>query len=74
MTGERVFPPRMLLKWWLFGATEGVYGGREIARRLRGDLRFRYLAAGLTPDFRAINRFRIRHREELAYVFRETAP
>jgi transposase len=35
VTGERAYPPRMLLKLWLFGATEGVYSGREIARRLR---------------------------------------
>jgi transposase len=62
----------MLLKLWLFGATEGVYSGREIARRLRWDLRFRYLTGGLTPDFRTINRFRIRPREDFAYVFRET--
>jgi transposase len=71
-TGERAYPPRMLLKLWLFGATEGVYSGREIARRLRWDLRFRYLAGGLDPDFRTINRFRIRHREDFAHVFRET--
>ena len=72
VTGERAYPPRMLLKLWLFGATEGVYSGREIARRIRWDLRFRYLAGGLTPEFRTINRFRIRHREDFAHVFRET--
>jgi transposase len=71
-TGERAYPPRVLLKLWLFGATEGVYSGREISRRLRWDLRFRYLAGGLAPDFRTINRFRIRHREDFAQVFRET--
>jgi transposase len=70
--GERAYPPRMLLKLWLFGATEGVYSGRELSRRLRWDLRFRYLAGGLAPDFRTINRFRIRHREDFAQVFRET--
>ncbi len=56
----------------MFGATEGVYSGREIARRLRWDMHFQYLAGGLTPDFRTIDRFRIRHREDLAHVFRET--
>ena len=70
--GERAYPPRMLLKLWLFGATEGVYSGREMARRLRWDLRFRYLAGGLSPDFRTINRFRIRHRADFALIFRET--
>lgn len=45
--GEHAYPPRLLLKLWLFGAVEGVYSGREIAQRLRWDLRFRYLAGGL---------------------------
>ena len=70
--GEHAYPPRLLLKLWLFGAIEGVYSGREIARRLRWDLRFRYLAGGLAPDFRTINRFRLRHREDFAEVFRQT--
>ena len=62
----------MLLKLWLFGAIAGVYSGREIARRLHWDLRFRYLAGDLRPDFRTINRFRARHREDFAEVLRET--
>jgi len=70
--GERAYPPRVLLKLWLFGAIEGVYSGREIARRLRWDLRFRYLAGGLTPDFRTLNRFRVRHREDFEALFRQT--
>jgi transposase len=72
VAGERAYPPRLLLKLWLFGAIEGVYSGREISRRIRWDLRFRYLAGGLSPDFRTINRFRISHREDFALVFRET--
>jgi transposase len=70
--GEHAHPPRLLLKLWLFGAIEGVYSGREIARRLRWDLRFRYLAGGLSPDFRTINRFRSVHREDFAEVFRQS--
>lgn len=70
--GERAYPPRMLLKLWLFGAIAGVYSGREIARRLWWDLRFRHLAGELRPDFRTINRFRERHREDFAAVLRET--
>jgi len=70
--GERAYPPRMLLKLWLFGAIAGVYSGREIARRLFWDLRFRHLAAELRPDFRTINRFRERHREDFAAVLLQT--
>ena len=70
--GERAYPPRMLLKLWLFGATAGVYSGCELARRVHWDLRFRYLAGALRPDFRTINRFRMRHREGFAEIFRQT--
>jgi transposase len=70
--GEHAYPPRLLLKLWVFGAVAGVYSGREIAQRVRWDLRFRYLAGGLDPDFRTINRFRVRHREDFAEVFRQT--
>jgi transposase len=70
--GEHAYPPRLLLKLWLFGAVDGVYSGREIARRLYWDLRFRYLAGELRPDFRTVNRFRERHREDFAEVFRQT--
>ena len=70
--GERAFPPRMLLKLWLLGAVVGVYSGRELARRLHYDLRFRYLAAGLRPNFRTINRFRDRHHRDFREVFLQT--
>jgi transposase len=70
--GEHAYPPRLLLKLWLFGAIAGVYSGREIARRVHWDLRFRYLAGELRPDFRTVNRFRVRHGTEFAAVFRES--
>jgi transposase len=71
--GEHPYSPRLLVKLWLYAATQGVYSGREIARRLRRDLAFRYLAGdGPLPDFRTINRFRLRHREDFAWVLRET--
>ena len=48
--GEHAYDPRLLLKLWLYGATQGVYSGRELARRVRRDLAFRYLAgAGPVP-------------------------
>ena len=70
--GEHSYPPRVVLKLGWFGAIEGVYSGREMSRRLRWDLRFRYLAGGLVPDFRTLNRFRVRHREAFEYLFRQT--
>jgi transposase len=71
--GEHAYDPRLLLKLWLYAATQGVYSGRELARRVRRDLAFRFLVGdGPVPDFRTINRFRVRHREDCAVVLRET--
>jgi transposase len=73
VAGEHAYDPRLLLKLWLYGATQGVYSGRELARRVRRDLAFRYLAGdGPVPDFRTMNRFRVRHREDFAAVLRQT--
>jgi transposase len=71
--GEHAYDPRLLLKLWLYAATQGVYSGRELARRVRRDLAFRFLVGdGPVPDFRTLNRFRVRHREDFAVVLRET--
>lgn len=71
--GEHAYAPALLLKLWLYAATQGVYSGREIGRRLRRDLGFRYLGGdGPLPDFRTINRFRARHREDFVWVLRAT--
>ena len=71
--GEHAYAPRMLLKLWLYGASQGVHSGREIARKIYRDPGFRYLAGeGPYPDFRTINRFRVRHREDFAEVCRQT--
>ena len=71
--GEHAYDPRLLLKLWLYAATQGVHSGRELARRVRRDLAFRFLVGdGAVPDFRTINRFRVRHREDFAAVLRET--
>jgi transposase len=71
--GEHAYPPRLLLKLWLFGVTQGVYSGREIGRRLHWDLRFRYLVGSAEhPDFRTINRFRVRHAADFSEILRQT--
>jgi hypothetical protein len=55
--GEHAYHPRLLLELWRYGASQGVYSGREIARRCRRDLGFRYLVGdSAVPDFRTINR------------------
>ena len=56
--GASAYHPRMMLKVVLYGMTQGVYSSRKLARALREQIPFMWLAAGQQPDFRTINRFR----------------
>ena len=67
--GEKPYPPRMMLKVLLYGYATGVRSSRKIAASLHTDVAFRVLAGELFPNFRTVNNFRDRHREELAAIF-----
>jgi uncharacterized protein YabE (DUF348 family)/transposase len=53
--------PRSMLRILLYGYIIGVRSSRVIERRCVDDVLFRWLAAGVAPDYRAIIRFRRRH-------------
>lgn len=56
--GTTAYHPRMLLKILLYAYSMKIYTGRKIARALRQDIHFMWLAAMNRPDFRTINNFR----------------
>src|SRR5713226_4900388 len=55
--GRLAYPPRMMLKVWLYAFCLGVSSTRRLERRVRGDLAFRYLAGGLAPDHKTLSEF-----------------
>src|SRR5690349_16255265 len=59
--GAPAYPPRLIVSLLLYGACQQIYSSRKIARLCTDDLGGRFLAAGHTPDHRAINDFRLRH-------------
>lgn len=59
--GHPGYHPALLLKVWLYAYALGVTSSRRLEQRIREDLAFRYLAAGATPDYWALNEFRKRH-------------
>ena len=67
--GHPAFPPRVLLKIHIYGYSLGLRSSRELDRACRYDDRFRFLAHGLTPDFRTLCRFRRRHARDLEPLF-----
>jgi transposase len=67
--GALPFDPRMMVSILLYAWCSDIYSSRKISMLCTGDLGGRYLAAGLQPDFRSINTFRLRHGDALADLF-----
>jgi len=58
-----------MLKVWLYAYSIDVTSSRRLEQRIRGDLGFRLLSAGLKPDHWTLNQFRRKHRRALNDVF-----
>src|SRR6185295_6272122 len=56
--GSSAYHPVMMIKVILYAYAVGICTGRKIARALRQDVTFMWLAAYNQPDFRTINEFR----------------
>jgi len=48
--GQKAYPPRLMLKVWLYGFAVNVRSTRKLERRIQEDLGFRFLAGGARPD------------------------
>jgi len=56
--GTSSYHPKMLLKVLVYAYTQQLYSSRKIAKALRENIYFMWLAGNQRPDFRTINRFR----------------
>lgn len=56
--GSPAYHPQMMLKVVVYAYCTKVYSSRQIAKHLKRDLHFMWLAGRQQPDFRTINRFR----------------
>ena len=56
--GRPPYHPKMLTKVIVYAYTQRLYSSRQIAKAVREQVPFMWLAARQTPDFRTINRFR----------------
>lgn len=56
--GTTAYHPRMLLKVLLYAYCMKIYTGRKIAKALKQDIHFMWLAAMNRSGFRTINNFR----------------
>jgi len=56
--GRPSYHPKMLTKVIIYAYTQRIYSSRQIAKAVRENIPFMWLAGRQTPDFRTINRFR----------------
>ena len=56
--GSSSYHPKMMIKVWVYGYCTGVYTSRSLARALREQIPFIWLAGGQTPIFRTLSEFR----------------
>lgn len=68
-SGAPPYDPRMMLKLLIYGYSTGVTSSRELERRCRRDIAFRWLSANALPDYRSLSRFRRRHLAALEDLF-----
>jgi uncharacterized protein YabE (DUF348 family)/transposase len=67
--GAPSYDPRPMVRILLYGYTIGVRSSGVIERKCVDDVLFRWLAAGVAPDYRAIIGFRRRHLDALGRLF-----
>jgi transposase len=59
--GPRTYSPSLMVSVILYGWLRGVYSCRKLASLCRDDIGARLLVGAEQPDFRSLNRFRMRH-------------
>jgi transposase len=69
--GTSSYDPKMLLKSWILGFVNRIYSCRLLAKALRENLPFIWISGNQTPDFRTLNNFRLRLKNEIKKIFKE---
>lgn len=68
--GRPSYHPKLLTKVIIYAYTQRIYSSRQIAKAVRENVPFMWIAGRQTPDFRTINRFRSeRMRDGLEKIF-----
>ncbi len=58
--GRAAADPRLLVALWLYAATKGVAGGRELARLCETDDAYRWLCGTVSVNYHMLNDFRVK--------------
>ena len=63
--GRAATDPRLLVALWLYAATRGVAGGRELARLCQESDPYRWLCGSVSVNYHMLNDFRVEHEAAL---------
>ena len=69
--GASAYNPRMLLKDWILGFVNKICSSRMLAKQLRENLTFIWISGNQRPDFRTLNNFRLRLKNDIKSVFKQ---
>jgi transposase len=69
--GGALYDPRMMLTLMIYAYSMGTRSSRRIEQLCERDIAFRLICANLKPDHTSIARFRQRHEQAIAGVFRD---
>jgi transposase len=64
--GRSLKSPRMLLALWLYALSQAVGSAREIARLVRSDLAYRWIAGNVDVSHQKLSQFRVGYGEALS--------
>ncbi len=67
--GRAATDPKLLIGLWLYGATQGVGSGRELARLCEYHDAYRWLCGGVSLNYHTLNDFRVGHQAALDELF-----
>lgn len=69
--GTSSYNPRMMLKCWILGFIYRIYSCRLLAKNTRENLAFIWISGNQTPDFRTLNNFRLRLKNDIKKIFKQ---
>ncbi len=67
--GRAATDPKLLIGLWLYGATQGVGSGRELARLCEYHDAYRWLCGGVSLNYHTLNDFRVGYEAALDELF-----
>ncbi len=69
--GRAVIDPRILMALWLNATLDGVGSARELDRRCRDDVGYRWICGGVSVNYHTLSDFRVGHGELLDQLLTE---